>query len=124
MRRAAVSFARQIAASQRSVNEIHTQGVDIPFGGHKQSGLGTEHGNEGRQLFTNLAWRSCRRIETECLTLRRWRPAGAEACPPRRPRRRVTAHARVPVSATCRSATRSDSHRHPRKSGLIFPNTD
>ncbi|WP_230624757.1 MULTISPECIES: hypothetical protein [Burkholderia] len=113
------------------MNEIHTQGVDIPFGGHKQSGLGTEHGNEGRQLFTNrrqlftnLAWRSCRRIETECLTLRRWRPAGAEACPPRRPRRRVTAHARVPVSATCRSATRSDSHRHPRKSGLIFPNTD
>ncbi|GJG99982.1 hypothetical protein CBA19C8_05520 [Paraburkholderia terrae] len=35
------------------VNDIHTQGVDIPFGGHKQSGLGTEHGAEGRQLFTN-----------------------------------------------------------------------
>ncbi|WP_257128128.1 aldehyde dehydrogenase family protein [Burkholderia sp. MSMB1072] len=53
MRRAAVSFTRQIAAPQRWVNEIHTQGMDIPFGGHKQSGLGTEHGNEGRQLFGN-----------------------------------------------------------------------
>jgi acyl-CoA reductase-like NAD-dependent aldehyde dehydrogenase len=27
--------------------------VDVPFGGQKQSGLGTEHGHEGRQLFTN-----------------------------------------------------------------------
>ncbi|WP_231337557.1 hypothetical protein [Paraburkholderia sprentiae] len=32
------------------VNEIRTRGVDISFGGHKQSGLGIEHGFEGRVL--------------------------------------------------------------------------
>jgi acyl-CoA reductase-like NAD-dependent aldehyde dehydrogenase len=51
--RAAVAVANQLETGMVWVNEIHTQGVDIPFGGHKQSGLGTEHGNEGRQLFTN-----------------------------------------------------------------------
>ncbi len=51
--RAAVAVANRLETGMVWVNEIHTQGVDIPFGGHKQSGLGTEHGNEGRQLFTN-----------------------------------------------------------------------
>ena len=50
---AAVAVANRLETGMVWVNEIHTQGVDIPFGGHKQSGLGTEHGNEGRQLFTN-----------------------------------------------------------------------
>jgi len=51
--RAAVAVANRLETGMVWVNEIHTQGVDIPFGGHKQSGLGTEHGSEGRQLFTN-----------------------------------------------------------------------
>ncbi|MHC1478692.1 aldehyde dehydrogenase family protein [Frateuria aurantia] len=50
---AAVAVANRLDTGMVWVNEIHTQGVDIPFGGHKQSGLGTEHGLEGRQLFTN-----------------------------------------------------------------------
>lgn len=36
------------------VNEIHIHGIDIPFGGHKQSGLGVENGEEGLAGFTNL----------------------------------------------------------------------
>jgi acyl-CoA reductase-like NAD-dependent aldehyde dehydrogenase len=51
--RAAVAVANRLETGMVWVNEIHTQGVDIPFGGHKQSGLGTEHGDEGRRLFTN-----------------------------------------------------------------------
>ncbi|WP_434681533.1 aldehyde dehydrogenase family protein [Pseudomonas sp. R1-18] len=50
---AAVAVANRLETGMVWVNEIHTQGVDIPFGGHKQSGLGTEHGVEGRALFTN-----------------------------------------------------------------------
>ncbi|WP_225032200.1 aldehyde dehydrogenase family protein [Paraburkholderia sp. XV] len=51
--KAAVAAANRLETGMVWVNEIHTQGVDIPFGGHKQSGLGTEHGFEGRLLFTN-----------------------------------------------------------------------
>ena len=50
---AAVAVANRLETGMVWVNEIHTQGIDIPFGGHKQSGLGTEHGSEGRALFTN-----------------------------------------------------------------------
>ncbi len=50
---AAVAVANRIESGMVWVNEIHTQGVDIPFGGQKQSGLGTEGGHEGRLLFTN-----------------------------------------------------------------------
>lgn len=50
---AAVDIANRLETGMVWVNEIQTQGVDIPFGGHKQSGLGTEHGHEGRLLFTN-----------------------------------------------------------------------
>ncbi len=50
---AAVAVANRLEAGMVWVNEIHTQGVDIPFGGVKQSGLGTEQGHEGRTLFTN-----------------------------------------------------------------------
>lgn len=51
--KAAVAVANRVEAGMVWVNEIHTQGVDIPFGGHKQSGIGTEQGHEGRLLFTN-----------------------------------------------------------------------
>jgi len=50
---AAVDVANRLETGMVWVNEIQTQGVDIPFGGHKQSGLGTEQGHEGRLLFTN-----------------------------------------------------------------------
>lgn len=50
---AAVAVANRIEAGMVWVNEIHTQGVDIPFGGVKQSGIGTEQGHEGRLLFTD-----------------------------------------------------------------------
>lgn len=50
---AAVAVANRLETGMVWVNEIHTQGIDIPFGGHKQSGIGTEHGHEGRLLFTN-----------------------------------------------------------------------
>ncbi len=50
---AAVAVANRIEAGMVWVNEIQTQGVDVPFGGVKQSGLGTEHGREGREQFTN-----------------------------------------------------------------------
>jgi acyl-CoA reductase-like NAD-dependent aldehyde dehydrogenase len=51
--KAAVAVANRVEAGMVWVNEIHTQGVDIPFGGVKQSGMGTEQGDEGRLLFTN-----------------------------------------------------------------------
>ncbi|WP_448107637.1 aldehyde dehydrogenase family protein [Pseudomonas azerbaijanoccidentalis] len=51
--KAAVAVANRIEAGMVWVNEIHTQGVDVPFGGVKQSGIGTEHGRIGRELFTN-----------------------------------------------------------------------
>lgn len=45
--KAAVAVAYRLETGMVWVNEIHTLGVDFPFGSHKQSGLGTEHGNEG-----------------------------------------------------------------------------
>jgi len=49
----AVSVANRIEAGTVWVNEIHIHGIDIPFGGHKQSGMGVENGKEGLQEFTN-----------------------------------------------------------------------
>lgn len=49
----AIEVANQIEAGTVWVNEIHIHGIDIPFGGHKQSGMGVENGTEGLQEFTN-----------------------------------------------------------------------
>ncbi len=52
-RNAAIEVAQQLEAGTVWVNEIHIHGIDIPFGGHKQSGMGVENGQEGLQEFTN-----------------------------------------------------------------------
>lgn len=52
-RERAVAIARRLEAGTVWVNEIHIHGVAIPFGGHKQSGLGVENGLEGLSEFTN-----------------------------------------------------------------------
>ncbi len=52
-REAAIEVANQLEAGTVWVNEIHIHGIDIPFGGHKQSGMGVENGQEGLAEFTN-----------------------------------------------------------------------
>ncbi len=52
-RDAAIAVANRIEAGTVWVNEIHIHGIDIPFGGHKQSGMGVENGREGLEEFTN-----------------------------------------------------------------------
>ena len=49
----AIEVANRLEAGTVWVNEIHIHGIDIPFGGHKQSGMGVENGTEGLQEFTN-----------------------------------------------------------------------
>ncbi|MEM9224012.1 MAG: aldehyde dehydrogenase family protein, partial [Pseudomonadota bacterium] len=49
----AIDVANQLDAGTVWVNEIHIHGIDIPFGGVKQSGMGVENGREGLQEFTN-----------------------------------------------------------------------
>lgn len=49
----AAAVARRLETGTVWVNEIHIHGVDIPFGGHKESGLGVENGREGLLEFTN-----------------------------------------------------------------------
>jgi acyl-CoA reductase-like NAD-dependent aldehyde dehydrogenase len=52
-RDAAIAVAKRLETGTVWVNEIHIHGVDIPFGGHKQSGMGVENGREGLAEFTN-----------------------------------------------------------------------
>ena len=52
-RDAAMAVAKRLETGTVWVNEIHIHGVDIPFGGHKQSGMGVENGQEGLSEFTN-----------------------------------------------------------------------
>lgn len=52
-RDAAVAVAKRMETGTVWVNEIHVHGVDMPFGGHKLSGLGVENGVEGLAGFTN-----------------------------------------------------------------------
>jgi acyl-CoA reductase-like NAD-dependent aldehyde dehydrogenase len=49
----AADVARRLQTGTVWVNEIHIHGIDIPFGGHKQSGMGVENGLEGLCEFTN-----------------------------------------------------------------------
>ncbi|WP_020683851.1 aldehyde dehydrogenase family protein [Marinobacterium rhizophilum] len=49
----AIEVSKRIQAGTVWVNEIHIHGVDIPFGGHKMSGMGVENGHEGLCEFTN-----------------------------------------------------------------------
>lgn len=49
----AIAVANRLEAGTVWVNEIHIHGIDIPFGGHKQSGMGVENGREGLEEFTN-----------------------------------------------------------------------
>jgi acyl-CoA reductase-like NAD-dependent aldehyde dehydrogenase len=50
----AIEVANQLETGTVWVNEIHIHGIDIPFGGHKQSGMGVENGHEGLAEFTNI----------------------------------------------------------------------
>jgi acyl-CoA reductase-like NAD-dependent aldehyde dehydrogenase len=52
-REAAIGVAKQLETGTVWVNEIHVLGVDFPFGGHKQSGMGVESGREGLLEYTN-----------------------------------------------------------------------
>lgn len=52
-RDAAIAVAKRLETGTVWVNEIHIHGIDIPFGGHKQSGMGVENGAEGLAEFTN-----------------------------------------------------------------------
>ncbi|TVR13993.1 MAG: aldehyde dehydrogenase family protein [Planctomycetota bacterium] len=52
-RQKAIDVAKRIEAGTVWVNEIHIHGIDIPFGGHKMSGVGVENGSEGLKEFTN-----------------------------------------------------------------------
>lgn len=49
----AIAVAKRLETGTVWVNEIHIHGIDIPFGGHKQSGMGVENGPEGLAEFTN-----------------------------------------------------------------------
>lgn len=50
----AQTLADRLEAGTVWINEIYVHGVDFPFGGHKLSGLGVEHGAEGLAAYTNL----------------------------------------------------------------------
>ncbi|AZC01481.1 aldehyde dehydrogenase family protein [Acinetobacter pittii] len=52
-RQSAIAVAKRLEAGTVWVNEIHIHGIDIPFGGHKLSGMGVENGEEGLAGFTN-----------------------------------------------------------------------
>jgi acyl-CoA reductase-like NAD-dependent aldehyde dehydrogenase len=49
----AIKVAEKLEAGAVWVNEIHIHGIDVPFGGHEQSVMGVENGQEGLQEFTN-----------------------------------------------------------------------
>lgn len=49
----AIAVAKRLETGTVWVNEIHIHGIDIPFGGHKQSGMGVENGHEGLCEYTN-----------------------------------------------------------------------
>lgn len=49
----AAAVAARLETGTVWVNEIHIHGIDIPFGGHKLSGLGVENGAEGLAAYTN-----------------------------------------------------------------------
>ncbi len=52
-REKAIAVAKRLETGTVWVNEIHLHGIDAPFGGHKESGLGVENGHEGLCSFTN-----------------------------------------------------------------------
>lgn len=50
----AQTLADRLEAGTVWINEVYVHGVDFPFGGHKLSGLGVEHGTEGLAAYVNL----------------------------------------------------------------------
>jgi acyl-CoA reductase-like NAD-dependent aldehyde dehydrogenase len=50
----AMRFAREIEAGQVYVNEWFAEGVETPFGGYKQSGIGREKGMQAVEEFTQV----------------------------------------------------------------------
>ncbi len=61
----AAAVARRLETGTVWVNEIHVHGIDIPFGGHKESGMGVENGPEGLAEFTNTKTLMFRKVTVE-----------------------------------------------------------
>ncbi|WP_200964458.1 aldehyde dehydrogenase family protein [Achromobacter sp. Root83] len=49
----AQSIARRLETGTVWINHIHAMSPDVPFGGHKQSGLGVENAQDGLLEYTN-----------------------------------------------------------------------
>ncbi|ENO88510.1 aldehyde dehydrogenase family protein [Thauera linaloolentis] len=48
------ALAGRLEAGTVWINEVYVHGVDFPFGGHKLSGLGVEHGAEGLAAYADV----------------------------------------------------------------------
>lgn len=55
-------FAREVDAGQIYINEYYAEGVETPFGGYKESGIGREKGLEAIQEYTQVK-NVCARID-------------------------------------------------------------
>lgn len=60
----AYAIARRLEAGTVWINETHIFSPTIPFGGHKQSGIGLENALEGLAEYTNSKTITVRKLPT------------------------------------------------------------